>query len=136
MRKKSLSLKGFSYLLLIIGLFILITPETSNAATISSVMGTEKNVSVTWNKQKKAKKYIIYRKKDNGKFVRIATMSRKKKSFLDRKVAINKRYSYRVAGVVKGKRRFGDTRSVKITKAKEPVKIKSLVTSSTSATLY
>ena len=50
MRKKSLSLKGFSYLLLIIGLFILITPETSNAATISSVMGTEKNVSVTWNK--------------------------------------------------------------------------------------
>lgn len=81
MRKKGLSLKRFSYLLLIIGLFILITPEMSNAATISSVMGTEKNVSVRWNKQKKAKKYIIYRKKDNGKFVRIATMSRKKRFF-------------------------------------------------------
>ena len=80
MRKKSLSLKGFSYLLLIIGLFILITPETSNAPP-SSVMEAEKNVSVRWNKQKKAKKYIIYRKKDNGKFVRIATMSKKKEIF-------------------------------------------------------
>lgn len=63
MRKKSLSLKGFSYLLLIIGLFILITPETSNAATISSVMGTEKNVSVRWNKQKKAKNILYIVKK-------------------------------------------------------------------------
>lgn len=136
MRKKVISLQTFSCLLLIMGLFMLITPETSSAATISSVVGTEKNVSVKWNKQKKAKKYIVYRKKDNGKFVRIATVSRKKKSFLDRKVTVNKRYSYRVAGIVKGKRRLGDTRSVKITKDKEPVRIKSLVTSSASATLY
>lgn len=56
MRKKVISLQAFSYLLLIMGLFMLITPETSSAATISSVMGTEKNVSVKWNKQKKAKK--------------------------------------------------------------------------------
>lgn len=136
MNKKVVSLKAFSYLLLITALFMLITPKKASAATISSVMGTEKNVTVKWNKQKKAKKYIVYRKKDNGKFVRVATMSRKKKSFLDRKVSMNKRYSYRVAGIVKGKRRLGDTRSIKIKKAKESPKITSLVANSASATLY
>lgn len=58
MRKKVISLQAFSYLLLIMGLFMLITPETSSAATISSVIGAEKSVSVKWNKQKKAKKNI------------------------------------------------------------------------------
>lgn len=135
MKKIGLSVAVCSCLLLIMGVCTLIVPEKSSAATISSVTGSESNVSVSWKGQKKAKKYIVYRKEDGGSFAKIATVSSKKRSFKDSNVAMDKKYSYRVAGVVRGKEKLGDTQSVTITKAGEPAKIKSLIRNSASATL-
>lgn len=119
-----------------ISLYLLVTPDQVNAATISKVVGSETSVSVNWTAQKKAKKYVVYRKSGDNKFVKIATLSKSVRSYTDKNINMDESYSYRVAGVVRGKKKLGNTRTVTIVEGKEAVKIKSLVRNATSATVY
>lgn len=68
-----------------------------------------KSVKLKWKKIKNARKYQIFRSNSkNGKFEKIQTVSRKKTSFVDKKVRHNKKYFYKVRAyrMVKGKKVF------------------------------
>lgn len=81
-------------------------------------------VKLTWKKVRTAKKkyaksYRIYRKTTKGKWKKIAVVSGKKKTYLDKKAKKGIRYSYRVVAVAKkGKKNIAGAYSAKNVKVK------------------
>lgn len=72
-----------------------------------SIDRTQQGLKVSWKKAKNAKKYIVYRRLyKNKKWVRIATVSSKKLSYVDKNVKTSTKYSYYV------KAQNGKTKSV------------------------
>lgn len=62
----------------------------------------KKTITVTWEPVKKADGYIVYRKSGAGTYKKIAVVKgAKKTSYTNKKVALYKKYSYKVAAYVK-----------------------------------
>ena len=76
------------------------------APKLKSVKNTEKGVQISWRKVKDATRYIIYRKKGNGSYKKLATVSSKKTVYIDKKVKKGKKYTYSIK-VVKSKKKSG-----------------------------
>lgn len=80
-----------------------------------------KSVKLKWKKVKDAKKYQIFRANSkNGKYKKIKTVSKKKTTFVDKKVKRNKKYFYKVRSykVVNGKKVFSSFSKVIAVKVK------------------
>jgi len=69
---------------------------TCPAPTIS-VKKTVKKATVKWNTISSASKYVVYRKKGNGKYKVLATVTTTK--YVDKKIKVGKTYSYKVVAV-------------------------------------
>lgn len=67
---------------------------TMTTPSITSAAVSEDGIKITWSKVKYASKYVIYRRKDKGKFVRYATSSGL--TYTDKNVEVNSSYYYRV----------------------------------------
>lgn len=71
---------------------------------ISANVVKSKTITISWGNIEGARSYKIYRaKKKNGKYKLIKSLSRKRKSYTDKKVKLNKTYYYKVKPVYKKK---------------------------------
>jgi arabinogalactan endo-1,4-beta-galactosidase len=66
------------------------------AKTKVSVANVETGVKVSWKKVSKAKGYYVYRKTGKGSWKKIATVSKSKTSYIDKKAANGKTYTYKI----------------------------------------
>lgn len=73
---------------------------------LKSVKNTKNGVKISWKKIGNAEKYLIYRKRGSGTYKRIATVSSKKTTYLDKKTSQGIPYTYGVK-VVKSKKTSG-----------------------------
>ena len=94
------------------------------APVIKSVTATTKSATVKWEKYKGAKGYIIYRKKSNGDYKKIATIKgNSKTSYTDKNLSSKTKYSYKIKvyKTVSGKKVYSSYSKVKAvqTKAKK-----------------
>ena len=80
------------------------TITMAQTAKLKKVARTFQGMTIKWAKSKQAVKYVIYRstKKVSG-YVRIATVSKKKLSWLDKKAKKGRKYYYKIAVRAKGK---------------------------------
>lgn len=62
---------------------------------VSSSVTKKNKIKLSWNEVPAARKYIIYRKNNSGKYIKISETSKKK--FLDNSVRKGKTYKYKVA---------------------------------------
>lgn len=88
---------------------------------IKKAKASGKSVKLKWKKVKDAKKYQIFRANSkNGKYKKIKTVSKKKTTFVDKKVKRNKKYFYKVRSykVVNGKKVFSSFSKVIAVKVK------------------
>lgn len=76
------------------------------APKLKSVKNTEKGIAVSWKKVTGATNYIIYRKKGNGSYKKIATVSFKKTGYVDKKALQGRKYTYSIK-TVKSKKKSG-----------------------------
>lgn len=76
------------------------------APKLKSVKNTEKGIKITWKKVKDATQYIIYRKKGNGSYKKIAAVSSKNLTYIDKKAVNGKKYTYTIK-TVKSKKKSG-----------------------------
>lgn len=70
--------------------------------TVTNVANTVSGTSIKWGKVAGAEQYYIYRKAENGKWSRIATVGSSKNSYSDNSVQSGTRYSYSVAAYANG----------------------------------
>lgn len=76
---------------------------------LEAVVQSKTSVKLKW-KKKKVTSYVIYRRISRGKFKKIATVSAKKTSYVDKKVKGKKSYDYKIYGYQKKKKAyFGET---------------------------
>ncbi|HJC31709.1 MAG TPA: S8 family serine peptidase [Candidatus Anaerobutyricum faecale] len=75
------------------------TGNSLQAPVLKKVKNVSGGIRIAWKKVKKADKYIIYRKKGNGSFKKIKTVSGKKKSWTDTSVTQGRKYTYAVKAV-------------------------------------
>lgn len=74
---------------------------------------TTKSIKLSWNKQKHVDKYEIYRKQGkSGNYKKIKTLSKNKKSYIDKKVKYCKTYYYKIK-VVKTNKKEKASKEVK-----------------------
>lgn len=78
-----------------------VAAKKSSVATpvIKIVKSVNGGIRISWKKVKNADKYIIYRKKGNGSFKKVKTVSRKTKAWTDKNVTQGKKYTYAVKAV-------------------------------------
>jgi cell wall-associated protease len=65
---------------------------------ITRLSNKKGGIKISWKKTSKAEKYGVYRRTVTGSYKRIATVSRKKQSYLDKKASSGKKYIYMVKG--------------------------------------
>lgn len=89
------------------------TPEKTKSplkkAKVKKAKNVKKGVKLSWKKVKGAKKYQIFRSASkNGKYKKIAAVSKKKLSYVDKKVKQNKKYFYKIRSfkIIDGKKVF------------------------------
>ena len=83
-----------------VSITVITKPEAVSKLTATKV--SAKGVTITWKKNKKANKYVVYRAAEKssgklGKFVSIKTLGKSKTTFTDKKVTSAKAYKYKVA---------------------------------------
>ena len=93
------------------------------APVLKKAENVKGGVKIAWKKVKKADKYIIYRKKGNGAFKKVKTVSKKTKSWTDKSVSQGKKYTYAVKAVRNNKNSDRSNSRV-IVYIKQPQKIK------------
>ncbi len=70
--------------------------------TVTNVENTASGINIKWGKVTGAEQYYIYRKAENGKWSKIATVGSSKDSYCDTSVHSGTRYSYSVAAYANG----------------------------------
>ena len=92
--------------------------EASVKKITAKRIGKKTQVRMSWKKVKNAQKYIVYRstKKDSG-YVRLKTLGKKAKSYVDKKAKKGKTYYYRI--VVKTKKGLSGVTTSKGVKIKK-----------------
>lgn len=70
--------------------------------TVTNVENTASGTNIKWGKVIGAEQYYIYRKAENGKWSKIATVGSSKDSYCDTSVHSGTRYSYSVAAYANG----------------------------------
>lgn len=75
------------------------TSGSLQTPVLKKVKSVSEGIRVTWKKVKNAKQYVIYRKKGNGSYKKVKTVSGKKKSWIDKNVVQGKKYTYAVKAV-------------------------------------
>lgn len=93
----------------------------SKVPVISKIVATKSNVTLYWTKTQGASKYYVYRKTGSGKYRRIANLSKKAKSYKDKKIKVGKKYVYKIIGVKKAKKYRSKGRQITPVKIKAPV---------------
>ena len=81
----------------------------------------KKYIKIKWKGNKNCSGYVIY-KKTGKKFKVVKTVTTNKKiTNLDKKVKLNKKYSYKIRGyrIVSGKKIYGDFSAIKSLKIKK-----------------
>ena len=81
----------------------------------------KKYIKIKWKGNKNCSGYVIY-KKTGKKFKVVKTVTTNKKiTYLDKKVKLNKKYSYKIRGyrIVSGKKIYGDFSAIKSLKIKK-----------------
>lgn len=92
------------------------------APKLKSVKNTKTGIRISWNKVKNATQYIIYRKKGNGTYKKIATVSSKTTAYVDKKALQGKKYTYAIK-TVKSKKKSDLSNTKVIVRLKEISKI-------------
>ena len=77
--------------------------DSLQAPVLKKVKSVDTGIKVAWKKVKKADKYVIYRKKGNGSYKKVKTVSGKKKYWIDKNVKQGKKYTYAVKVVKNNK---------------------------------
>ena len=67
------------------------------APVLKSIKATEKTIQISWGKVGGAKKYVVYRKTNDGKWVKLATVAGT--SYIDKSAKKGVEYTYTVAAV-------------------------------------
>ncbi|MCC2864710.1 hypothetical protein LK494_02100 [Anaerovorax odorimutans] len=115
-------------LMLLISVFVFasITPayaaksKSSRTPVISKIVSTKSSVKVSWKKAKGTSKYYIYKKTAKGKYKKVATLSKKKSTYTDKKVVAGKKYAYRIVSRTKSRTYTSKSRSVTPVRIKAP----------------
>lgn len=70
---------------------------------IKSISNGANGIQISWTKVSKATKYYVYRKKGNGSYKKIAAVTSKKRTYVDKKASQGKQYTYVIKAVKSGK---------------------------------
>lgn len=102
---------------------VISTDSSLQAPVLKKVKSVSKGIRVVWKKVKNADQYVIYRKKGNGSFKKVKTISGKKKSWTDKNVVQGKKYTYAVKAV-KNKKSSSKSNGKTTVWLKKPQKVK------------